>query len=250
VNLRRRPLESAPHYVLCALLIMTTLLSLTRGMVLNSGIYRYRSFHRVAPLVRSHQTVLSSVARARTSSASTASSSSESTSSEEARIRQPLKTLFDLELPEGRCLGLRIDASQQDALSAEAIASSSHWIHACLHPDEVQYAMAQPSEYTQQTFLLGRLAMRQVLDCDTAAAILKDDHGRPDVPLGYLGSISHKRSNDDGTTGVALLSSSPESAVMGVGVDIELALSRRRSIAKRVLTENEISELGRIEVSF
>lgn len=168
---------------------------------------------------------------------------------------EPWKTLFDLKLPEGHCVGLQIDASAEtNPLSLD------DWIHNHLHADEVTYAMATPSEYTQQTFLLGRLAMRQVLNKDSfsslscsgseSAAILKDEYGRPNVPSNYLGSISHKRNNTDGTTtGVALLSPTVEGVAMGVGVDIEHATSERRSIAKRVLTEHEINSLGRIEAS-
>lgn len=231
-----------------------TLVSLTKGMVLKTGSHR-----RVSPcLVRSQTTFLCSVARTPPNALSSSSSSSSTGASEspsttdDAIIQKPWKTLFDLELPEGRCLGLRIDQSSQqsdNSLSANAIAcNDDHWIHTCLHQDEVQYATAQPSEYTQQTFLLGRLAMRQVLLQEEACAspILKDAHGRPNVPPNYLGSISHKRSIADGTTAVALLA--PYVKGMGVGVDIELAFSGRKSIAKRVLTPNEIKELGRIEV--
>jgi phosphopantetheine--protein transferase-like protein len=192
--------------------------------------------------------VLYSVARAQTNAQSSEDVSpsweNESQPDNHVLLKKPWKTLFDLELPEGQCIGVRIDAQNScDELSNEAIASSNHWIHACLHPDEVKYAMSQPSEYTRETFLLGRLAMRQMLS--QSGPILKDDHGRPNVPMLYLGSISHKRSIANGTTGVALLA--PRVKDTGVGVDIELAFSNRRSIAKRVLTENEINELGRIE---
>lgn len=229
-----------------------TLVSFTRGVVLNSGVHRYSSrlsYHRVAPLlVQSQQRQrTSSLARAtRTDAAAGSAESLTSTKKEEIIRNHPCKTLFDLKLPEGRCVGLQIDA---DALSPGSIKSDDdHWIHACLHPEEVKYAMAKPSEYTQQTFLLGRLAVRKVLDGEYEQhAILKDDHGRPNVPPGYLGSISHKRSGT--TTGVALLAPfSGETVTMGVGVDIEQAASRRRSIAKRVLTEDEMNDLGRIEV--
>lgn len=226
-----------------------TVFSVTRAFVVKPGVNGYRHLNRVVPLSRP-QTSLCSVARAQTDAQSSDATASSDHQSDDIIIQKPWKTLFDLKLPEGQCLGLRIDAPQNsdDALlSKEAIASPEHWIHDCLHPAEVEYAMAEPSEYSQQTFLLGRLAMRQLLAEPYDAPILKDDHKRPAVPPIYLGSISHKRSIADGMTGVALLA--PRVEGMGVGVDIELAFSNRRSIAKRVLTENEIKELGRIEVS-
>ena len=246
-NLRRRHREPASNHPIFTSFIVMALVSLTRGFVLKSGVQRCGHLHRVAPRA---QFVLYSVARAQTNAQSSEDVSpsweNESQPDNHVLLKKPWKTLFDLELPEGQCIGVRIDAqNSSDELSNEAIASSNHWIHACLHPDEVKYAMSQPSEYTRETFLLGRLAMRQMLS--QSGPILKDDHGRPNVPMLYLGSISHKRSIANGTTGVALLA--PRVKDTGVGVDIELAFSNRRSIAKRVLTENEINELGRIEVS-
>lgn len=81
-----------------------------------------------------------------------------------------------------------------------------------------------------------------------ASSILKDEHGRPQVPKGYLGSISHKR-----TVGVALVAADVPHAMerpqKGIGVDIEQTFSRHRSIAKKVLTEHEMNSLGKLPVS-
>ena len=83
---------------------------------------------------------------------------------------------------------------------------------------------------------------------NTEPSILKDEHGRPQVPKGYIGSISHKK-----TTGVALVNSVPDnhsvcsSPKIGIGVDIEQTFSRRRSIAKKVLTSNELENLGNVK---
>ena len=85
-------------------------------------------------------------------------------------------------------------------------------------------------------------------------SILKDEHGRPTMPTGFLGSISHKRN-----TGVALVdvdnSSHSEDQernkcklMRGIGVDIEQSCTRRAKIAKRVLTKREMEDLGKIEV--
>jgi hypothetical protein len=134
-----------------------------------------------------------------------------------------------------------LNPSEPDALSPESLSSPEHWIHVCLHPAEVAYGMSQPSDVARNTFYLGRLAMRQLVT--TQDSILKDSHGRPMLPMGYLGSISHKKN-----TGVALISKTVDSH-SGIGVDLEHSFSSKKSIAKRVLTEREMNELGRIEVS-
>jgi len=79
-------------------------------------------------------------------------------------------------------------------------------------------------------------------------SILKDEHGRPQVPNGFIGSISHKQ-----TTGVALIATLPADAetqshpTIGVGIDIEQSFSRRRNIAKKILTPNELEDLGGLD---
>jgi len=158
--------------------------------------------------------------------------------------------LFDLQLPEGRCIGLvlsDVDPSHADALTPEGIAHAKHWIHDMLHPQEVSFGVAQPSHHARTSFFLGRLAMREALRLERhtskSISILKDEHGRPTVPNGYLGSISHK-----GATGVALIATTTEEHLAtGIGIDIEQTFSGRRSIAPRVLTEREQGELGRID---
>jgi 4'-phosphopantetheinyl transferase EntD len=157
-------------------------------------------------------------------------------------------TIFELQLPQGRCVGLQLQAA--DALTPEAITNTHHWIHAHLHPQEIQYALALPSERNQQSFLLGRLALRQALlgagGCATIDhPILKDEHGRPQVPPGMRGSISHKVT-DECTTGVALVAHSSHS--YSIGVDVEESKTRRRSVATFVLTPHEIETLGQIPV--
>ena len=156
--------------------------------------------------------------------------------------------LFDVQLPEGRCIGLRlsdaVDPCQE--LTPEGVAHTEHWIHNMLHPQEVSFGVAQPSQHARTSFFLGRLAMREALRLHQHTAngmsILKDEHGRPTVPNGFLGSISHK-----GTTGVALVATTQdERTITGIGIDIEQTFSGRRSIAPRVLTEREQRELGRI----
>lgn len=191
------------------------------------------------------------------------------------------ETLFSLELPEGRCVGLRLPTQYENLVSSTSLSrsqiksNSDHWIKKILHPKEIEFSIELPSDNARMTFLIGRLAMRAALTlsngCSTdnskglgdqnlngffklpavsnsEPSILKDKYGRPEVPKGYIGSISHKK-----TTGVALVnsvhdnhsvSSTPK---IGIGVDIEQTFSRRRSIAKKVLTSNELENLGNIK---
>jgi 4'-phosphopantetheinyl transferase N-terminal domain len=79
--------------------------------------------------------------------------------------------------------------------------------------------------------------------------ILKDAHGRPTLPRGYVGSISHKN-----RTAVALVARDDhqgDAATVpsyGIGIDIESIDPRRSRIAAKVLTPSEIKQLGRIPV--
>ena len=218
----------------------------------------------------------------------------------------PCEILFDLQLPEGRCVGITLiessrtkgngqddhtpssdssSSSSSSELTVDALSSPHHWIHGVLHPDEVAFALQKrPSDNGRESFLLGRLAMRCALgwgprhyddgaqlsldasssssssssfSCskeDLCICILKDEHGRPNVPPGYLGSISHKNK-----AAVALITkmdhpkdcSSLHGAgpTMGVGVDLEeVTASSKSSIARKVLTKQEIEQLGQVMV--
>lgn len=166
----------------------------------------------------------------------------------------PVTQLFDLMLPEGRCVGLSFTKPSLSFLDGTENPASDDWDWICdrLHAEEIAFARnlrgASPAHRT--SFLLGRLAMRAVLGERAAAggrggtAILKDPYGRPTVPAGYLGSISHK---DD--TAVALAVPEPSGGNrMGIGVDLEYAAEGKTKIARRVLTEQEIDSLGQLEV--
>jgi 4'-phosphopantetheinyl transferase N-terminal domain len=204
----------------------------------------------------------------------TVTSSMSSASSSQAATTYTV--LFDLLVPEGRCVGLSIadlPDHHPDALHVENVngrSDNGHWIHQCLHPDEVNYGVSVIQSPThRKSFWLGRLAMRYALSVDPTTlqlppqprwgtsdnannpSILKDAYGRPQVPRGFLGSISHK-----GTTGVALVAANVPSGAQslvprsGVGVDLEYAIhADRRNIARKVLTLNEQANLGRIPVS-
>ena len=184
--------------------------------------------------------------------------------------------VLDLQLPEGRCVGYAINmtsASTSDpqhllqhpesALTLQALASPHHWLREYLHPQEISHGCNIPSDVGRTSFLLGRLALRnalrQVMGEDSlmqqhtvdalSHCILKDSYGRPKVPRGYLGSISHKRN-----IAVALAVAVDHATAMsrplqGIGIDIECASAKRGSrVASKVLTPHERASLGRLRV--
>mmetsp|Transcript_54066 Transcript_54066/g.80298 ORF Transcript_54066/g.80298 Transcript_54066/m.80298 type:complete len:220 (+) Transcript_54066:2-661(+) len=123
-----------------------------------------------------------------------------------------LKDVFDVTVPEGRCIGVRHNSSLIDALSGH-----NHWLHQSLHPDEIVFGGNLRGITNRNTFFLGRLAIRKALQkivtessvggnsqkkqelsfypCTSQGQkpILKDKNGRPALPKGFLGSISHKK---------------------------------------------------------
>jgi 4'-phosphopantetheinyl transferase N-terminal domain len=174
-----------------------------------------------------------------------------------------LERLFDIPTPEGRCVGLQLmdlEEGHPDSLLPELIVqNSTHWIHSLLHPDEVAYGVQLPSVARRETFFIGRIAVREALGLfqepmdgsNGIPAILKDDHGRPTMPKGYLGSISHKDKSGVGIVARDESYSSPDDPPhIGIGVDLERCNNSRRNIARRVLTEREISSLGQVEVGW
>lgn len=150
---------------------------------------------------------------------------------------------LDVELPEGRCVGVASDgANGNRIISEEIIADPRHWAHQFYHPEELAYGTNLPFA-RRESFWLGRLSMRLALDGSCKDhPILKDTQGRPRLPLGTFGSISHKRAY-----GVALVKHDDTSNLAGVGVDLEHTTRKgRRNIGKRVLTDNEIMDLGKL----
>jgi hypothetical protein len=178
--------------------------------------------------------------------------SSISSSSSSITNSKYTRTLFDLDLPEGRCVGVELNDGDDEEYCLENWSDASHWVHECLHPDEVEYGLGR-TRAVRKSFLMGRLAMRATVEHhhqQTSVSpkqqydhqpCLKDHHGRPMLPDGLSGSISHK-----GNVGVAL--SAPSIEFRAVGIDIERHSSNKRSIASKVLTEREIRELGQLEV--
>jgi hypothetical protein len=177
--------------------------------------------------------------------------SSLSSSSSQITNNKYTRTLFDLDLPEGHCVGVELNDGEDEEYCLENWSDASHWVHECLHPDEVEYGLRK-TRAVRKSFLMGRLAMRATVEHHQQTSLppqqydhqpcLKDLYGRPLLPAGLSGSISHK-----GNVGVAL--SAPSTEFKAVGIDIERHSSNKRSIAPKVLTEREIRELGQLEVS-
>jgi len=246
-----------------------------------------------------------------------------------------LEKIFALDLPEGQCVGVRLRLPTMSPSSPYTPSVLHHhlspllqWLLTKLHPNEVEYGLALPSDSARHSFFIGRLAIRSAMQLTTSLrdtlqsnhrmypywmnnhavstmsnhdhresvgsspphsssitnfstmdtlknrvtllqqvwdqvqlplvgysdpSILKDTYGRPQIPHGFLGSISHKAS-----TGVALVTFSNSTLSFpthhidtnirkSVGVDIERTFSRRSSIAKKVLTSNEMRVLGKLE---
>ncbi|CAJ1911476.1 unnamed protein product [Cylindrotheca closterium] len=151
---------------------------------------------------------------------------------------------LDIELPEGRCVGVGLegDDAKEIIISAKSLADPTNWAHEYYHPDELVHGMTLPLA-RQESFWLGRLSMRLALDGSSYkdhAPILRDTHGRPQLPLGTFGSISHK-----GGYGAALVSR--DQTLAGVGVDLEYtSRAGKKNIGKRVLTDDEMMDLGKL----
>lgn len=167
--------------------------------------------------------------------------------------------LFDVNLPEGRCVGIRVGqlgASRNDQTDEKQGTRSSStapsktlacWVHESLHPDEVQFATQLASNTSQKSFIGGRLALRHAMECHVQdCVILKDAHGRPQIPPSFVGSVSHK-----GDVAVALVAPTTTSTMISserrnwaIGVDLELRQKGHKRIARRILTPDERANLG------
>lgn len=207
---------------------------------------------------------------------STSSSATTPSTSAAAAPTRPcgFTQLFDLKLAHGRCVGVRIDDNlwcesnghhyhhndDDETINATAATTATSlfasWVHKALHPDEVAYASKLASPASQKSFVGGRLALRHAMNCNDQDddddscrnAILKDAFGRPTLPLGVVGSISHK-----GNVAVALVANkqqpqqdelSHDGQDWAIGVDLEVRQKGRQGIARRILTPNERDSLG------
>ena len=159
----------------------------------------------------------------------------------------PVSQLFDVTLPEGRCVCLTFTDPVESLTSALNNSSiiQNRWLHDNLHNDEIYFASnMQGAPSNRLSFVLGRLAMRTLLEGEGSEfPILKDAHGRPTLLDGFLGSISHKKA-----TAAALVTRTSDKYKMGVGVDLEYAVESKVNIAPKVLTREEMETLGNVQV--
>jgi enterobactin synthetase component D len=101
-----------------------------------------------------------------------------------------------------------------------------------LAPDEQRRAAELP-EARRGAYIAGRTALHLALG--SVMPIPSDDRGAPVLPVGWVGSISHK-----GRRAAALVS---PAGAGHVGVDLELAAAPRQDIARRILTPRELDAL-------
>lgn len=145
--------------------------------------------------------------------------------------------VFRVDLPHGRCVGVRVDNTIQ-AGSLTALA------------DEERDFLATLSPARKPTWLAGRIALHAALrDMGLdAGPILATRRGAPELPEGVTGSISHKRS-------LAVALAARGHAGLSIGVDIEPVPAtppsaaepgwdRRPDISGRVMTPEELSALA------
>ena len=182
----------------------------------------------------------------------------------------PWSVVFEAQLAEGHCVGVRLPPTH-DASVAQL---EAHAALRQLHPDErAAPGLADMTPLNAAEYWGGRLALRSALSScreqlvadgardDAAlghAPITKQASGAPSVPAWACGSISHKRN-----LAVALARPQPwpfpgadEGAGAGVaaaprltvGLDTELAgaAGRRKDLHRKVLTDAEVADLGRL----
>lgn len=145
--------------------------------------------------------------------------------------------LFRVDLPHGRCVGVRVPTSidPSDLMSL---------------PDEEHGHLDTLSPARKSTWLAGRIALHAALH-DIGldrGAVLVTSRGAPELPDGVAASISHKR-----TLAVAL--AAPKTDGLSLGVDIEpvpaLPVSlaepgwdNHPDISSRVMTPEELAALA------
>lgn len=105
--------------------------------------------------------------------------------------------------------------------------------------DEERAHVERLAEIRRREFAAGRTALRRAFGQDVP--IFPDDRGAPQLPAGWVGSISHKGGRAAGLVG-------PADAGF-VGVDIELASASRFPIERRILTPREQERVSGREVT-
>ena len=130
-----------------------------------------------------------------------------------------IAVIFEKRLPFGTCVGVSIGDDVDDAV-------------AMLHPDERTHALAL-KPMRRRTWVAGRIALQKALHSfgKYESPILNEVGGAPTLPIGMVGSISHKEH-----IAVALAA---KDEGCGLGIDVEPLLPDRSMIARRILTPAE-----------
>jgi 4'-phosphopantetheinyl transferase EntD len=105
-----------------------------------------------------------------------------------------------------------------------------------LHVEEMAYA-AKLAPARRITWVAGRVALRAALaelGAASAGPILSTARGAPQLPAGFVGSITHK------TALAAALAAPADEPLRTLGVDLEIAGRLRTDIASRILTPEEM----------
>jgi enterobactin synthetase component D len=137
---------------------------------------------------------------------------------------------FDLELPFGRCVGVRLP---------EAVGVVEALAETALLPEERAYATSL-GPVRRRTWMGGRIALRQALVREgiDAPPVLADGRGAPALPPGVAGSVSHKED-----MAVALVAREPRAKL---GVDVERDAPGKLDISRKVLTDDELAEIAKL----
>ena len=176
-------------------------------------------------------------------------------------INPQYQTTFDVTTPVGRCTGVSISSQQTEQLSQLALGEDSHWLRKFLHPREIEYGRNIQSDTTRRSFLLGRLALRRALQSLQTSSnvvdrewlfsddcvLLKDEYGRPCLPRGFLGSISHKDTTAVGLICPGAVYGKDDEPLSAIGVDLEYCIKARKNFGRRVLTASEMDSLGQVD---
>lgn len=151
----------------------------------------------------------------------------------------PADVLFRVDLPHGRCVGVRVPATVE---AADLLAL----------PDEERDFLVNLSPARKTTWLAGRVALHAALQDIglDGGSVLVTSRGAPRLPISVTASISHKQ-----TLAVAL--AAPKTDSLSLGVDIEPvpmvpaslgepSWNGRPDISSRVMTGEELAALASI----
>jgi enterobactin synthetase component D len=151
----------------------------------------------------------------------------------------PADILFRIDLPHGRCVGVRVPGASERADTTR------------LAREELDF-LASLAPARRPTWLAGRVALHAaLLDLGLdSGPILATQRGAPELPDGVTGSISHKR-----TLAVALAARKRDGLSLGVDIEPIPALpvsptepgwDNRPDISSRVMTPAELAVLATV----